>query len=65
MNATTQNYSPNQFEQCISRGRQLRSIAIIDITRQMFGLPKKAAIALGARMDRQAEKLNTQCGQCA
>ncbi len=65
MNATTHHISDNQFNQCVARGRQLRSIAVIDITRQMFGLPKRAATALSERLDREAVLLNRQCGQCA
>jgi hypothetical protein len=47
-----------------ARARKLRSLAIIDITRRLYGLPLKATYALAARLDRQAMQLKEPCATC-
>lgn len=47
-----------------ARAHKLRSLAVIEITRRLYGLPSKATAALAERLDQQAHNMNEQCATC-
>lgn len=57
--------SAPQLNSCVARGRQLRSAAVIELTRQLYGLPAKCVEAYSRRLDRRASDLGGSCPQCA
>jgi|GEM_PF-6916552 len=58
----------NSNELAVSNGlahaRKLRSLAVINMTRRLYGLPRKATTALAEHLDRQADKLKQECATC-
>lgn len=57
--------STSQLDACVARGRQLRSLAVIELTRQLYNLPAKCVQAYSNRLDRRASNLGGSCMQCA
>jgi hypothetical protein len=47
-----------------ARARKLRSLAIIDLTRRLYGLPLKAARAMTTGLGHQARNLEPECATC-